>query len=75
MTEAVVINDKIDLCCKNFPYADLKYPKTLKELQDFQDFVHITWTSPVLGIMDDMYIQTYLNTTTSANFTVMNIMS
>jgi hypothetical protein len=56
MTEAVVMNDKIDLCCKNFPYASLKYPKSLKEMQDFQDFVHITWTSPVLGIMDDMYI-------------------
>jgi uncharacterized protein (DUF1499 family) len=41
----------------------------------WQDFVHITWSTQTLGVIDDIFIQTYLNETADPMYSVLNIQS
>ena len=70
---ALTVNNPIQSCAKSVRGANLQTPKNLETLSSFQDLIHITFSSDILGFVDDMYLQTYYNST--ANETVVNIMS
>jgi hypothetical protein len=69
---AITVNGPIQNCASSVG-ATLQSPSDLEHQTTFQDLIHLTFSSTVLGFIDDMYMQTYWNAT--AAVTVVNIMS
>jgi len=56
-----VLNFEIATCAGNVAGAKLQSPSNLSSLTGYQDLIHVTFTSTVLGFIDDMYMKTYLD--------------
>lgn len=69
----ITINGPIANCAGSVKGASLQSPADLEKQTTFQDLIHVTFSSTLLGFIDDMYMQTYWNAT--AAVTVVNIMS
>lgn len=69
----ITVNGPIHNCAGSVRGATLQYPLDLEKLTTYQDLIHVTFSSTLLGFIDDMYMQTYYNAT--ARVTVVNIMS
>lgn len=67
------MNKYIETCATSQLGSKLVVPKDLSSLTDWQDMIHVTFTSSIFGFIDDMYMQSYFNAT--AEKSVLNIMS
>ena len=72
-SQAAMLNSKIYECVEKSVAAKILEPKDLWSSTEFQDLIHISWSSHSLGLIDDVYIQTYLNKTADPFYAVMNI--
>lgn len=73
---AQTLNQKVNYCIDKHAAAKLQSPKNLESATNFQDLIHVTWTSAVLGVIDDMYIQTTSVTDSLSNeLAVVNLFS
>ena len=70
-----MLNSKIYECVSKSIVAKLIHPKTLGESTEWQEFIHLSFTTKVLGITEDMYIRTYLNETADPLFAVVDAQS
>jgi len=55
--------------------AKIQYPPNLDESLLWQPLIHVTWTTKVLGVVDDLFMETYLNTTADPMYAVVNVQS
>ena len=74
-SQAAMLNSKIYECIEKSITGKIMEPKDLWSSTEFQDLIHISWSSHSLGLIDDVYIQTYLNKTADPFYAVMNIQS
>lgn len=74
-TQAAAINSKLYECIERSILGKIQYPPDLSSSMLWQDFVHITWSTQTLGVIDDIFIQTYLNETADPMYSVLNIQS
>lgn len=52
-----VLNTEIQNCVDRSLIAKFQYPKkNLDESDSWQPFIHVTWTTSLLGVIDDMFI-------------------
>lgn len=69
------MNAKLGECIGRSIVGKIQYPKGLGTSELWQPFIHVTWTSKTLGFVDDVFIETYLNTTADPMYSVVNIQS
>ena len=69
------LNQKINTCIDKHAAAKLQSPKSLSSQTNYQGLIHVTWTSALLGVIDDMYIETTPNADLSPDLIVVNIFS
>ena len=50
-------NEAVKLCIYNVGAA-LIYPEGLENSDEYFPFIHITFATPIFGIIDDMFIET-----------------
>ncbi len=60
---AITVNQPIHTCTRSVKGAVLQAPHNLEKLNEFQDLIHVTFSSTILGFINDMYMQTYWNQT------------
>ena len=60
-------------CVERNPTSKVQYPPNLGGSLIWQPFIHITWTTQRLGIIDDVFVETYLNQTADPIYAVVNV--
>lgn len=77
VTQPAGLNAKIAECASRSIKNKLQYPnpRDLSGSVEWQPFIHMTWTSAFFGFVDDVFIETYLNTTADPMYSVVNIQS
>ena len=74
-TQPAMLNAKIQECAAKSILGKIQYPPNLGGQTVWQPFIHITWSSKTLGILDDVFMETYLNETAVPVYSVVNIQS
>jgi hypothetical protein len=71
-TTALEVNNAINSCVDRSLVAKFQSPHNgIYQNTDFQPFIHVTWTTGLLGVIDDMFLQTYK----SGDYAVVDLMS
>ena len=70
-----MLNSKIFECVEKSITAKIIEPEGLWASPEWHDFIHISWTGKTLGLIDDVYLQTYLNKTAVPIYSVVNMQS
>lgn len=70
-----MLNAKIQECAGKSILGKIQYPPNLGDQEVWQPFIHMTWSSKTLGILDDIFMETYVNETAVPVYSVVNIQS
>lgn len=63
--DAQVLNQAIQHCVEHQFVAKFQSPKDgISTSTLYQDFVHVTWSTGLLGVIDDMFLKTYQDSIT-----------
>jgi len=68
-----MLNSKLFECIEKSVTAKIIEPKDLWSSDEWHDFIHVSWSSKTLGLIDDVYIETYLNKTANPFYSVVNM--